>query len=120
MPVTLLARADEVIEYRAGCDREHGQDRRALPGVAVQGDRDRLSLAGQCCIGRPQQHTGDALAGLGGRPRRALHRRFRPVVPGTTPDAVVREYYIRGDTHLNAAGHRLLFDEVRSATTGDY
>jgi hypothetical protein len=36
------------------------------------------------------------------------------------PDAVVRKYYIRGDTHFNAAGHRVLFDEVRSATTGDY
>ena len=35
-------------------------------------------------------------------------------------DETVRKYYIRGDTHFNAAGHRLLFDEVRSATTGDY
>jgi hypothetical protein len=35
-------------------------------------------------------------------------------------DETVRKYYIRGDTHFNAVGHRLLFDEVRSATTGDY
>jgi len=35
-------------------------------------------------------------------------------------DETVRKYYIRGDTHFNAPGHRLLFDEVRSATTGDY
>jgi hypothetical protein len=35
------------------------------------------------------------------------------------PDATVSKYFIRGDTHFNAAGHRLLFDELRSSV-GDY
>jgi hypothetical protein len=31
------------------------------------------------------------------------------------PDVTVHKYFIQGDVHFNAAGHRLLFDEVRSA-----
>jgi hypothetical protein len=34
-------------------------------------------------------------------------------------NATVRQYYIQGDTHFNAAGHRLLFDEMKGAI-GDY
>ena len=31
-------------------------------------------------------------------------------------DVTVRKYYIHGDTHFNAAGHRLLFEQLRQAT----
>jgi hypothetical protein len=35
------------------------------------------------------------------------------------PDVAVRKYFIRGDTHLNAQGHRLLFEEV-GRSLGEY
>jgi hypothetical protein len=28
-------------------------------------------------------------------------------------DLTVRKYYIRGDTHFNAAGHRMLYEQLR-------
>jgi hypothetical protein len=35
-------------------------------------------------------------------------------------DAALRKYFIAGDVHFTAAGHRLLYDEVKRAIDGDY
>jgi hypothetical protein len=70
------------------------------PDNVAAGDRDSIQV----------RHWRDWAASRGVRFVDGFAPFFR-----APADVAVRKYYIRGDTHFNAAGHRLLFEELRRA-----
>jgi hypothetical protein len=54
------------------------------------------------------------------------HKRDVRFIAGFAPslrepvDEVLRKYFIQGDVHFTGAGNRLLYEEVRKATGGEW